>query len=64
MAETPLDVRSSHRVEADGSRTVTIEMSGLPSLRLAQGVSDWVHKLIRQHAHEIGRLDSRPPGVQ
>jgi hypothetical protein len=63
MSETAMDLRSSHRIEADGSHTVVIEMSGLPSLEMAQGISNWMRDLIRANAHKIGRLEARPPGM-
>ena len=59
MAEIPMDLRSSHREEADGSHTVTITMSGIPSLQMAQGVSNWMRSLVRSNAHQIGRLDTK-----
>jgi hypothetical protein len=61
MAETAIDFRSGHRAEPDGTHTVTIEISGLTSLVMAQGVSNWMRNLIRENAHKIGRLESRPP---
>lgn len=64
MAETAMDLRSSHRQEADGSHTVTIEMSGLPTIEMAQGVSNWMRDLVRANAHKIGRLEAKPAGVQ
>lgn len=63
MAETVIDMRSAHRVEADGSHTVTVQVSGLRDLRMAQDISDWMHTLIREHAHQIGRL-AKPPDIQ
>lgn len=56
MAETAIDLQSSHRQEADGSHTVTLTVSGIPTLGWSQRVSDWLRDLIRQHANEIGRL--------
>lgn len=64
MAEIAIDLRSSHRVEVDGSHTVTIEISGLPSMDAAQGVSNWMRELVRENAHKIGRLDPNPPRQQ
>lgn len=60
MPETAIDLRSSHRVEGDGSHTVIIQISGLPSLAWAQRVSDWVREIIQIHAHEIGRREEAP----
>jgi len=56
MAEIPIDLHSSHREEADGSHTVMVQISGIPSLGMAQGVSDWMRDLVRANAHQIGRL--------
>lgn len=64
MPEIAMDIRSSHRVERDGSHTVTVELSGLPTLELAQGVSNWMRRLVRANAHEIGRLEPNPPRQQ
>jgi hypothetical protein len=64
MSQNIIDLMSSHRVEADGTHTVTIQISGLPSLPLAQHVSDWMRDLVRANAHQIGRLDPNPPKQQ
>ena len=61
MAETAIDLKSSYRVEADGSHTVVVEIMGLPSMQWANGVSLWVRDMIRENAHKIGRLDPNPP---
>jgi len=42
MADTAIDLRSSHREENDGSHTVMITMSGIPSVEMAQEVSNWM----------------------
>jgi hypothetical protein len=64
MAETVIDLQASHQQEADGSHTVTVTISGLPTLGLAQSVSDWMRDIIRANAHQIGRLDPKPPRAQ
>lgn len=56
-----IDLRSSCREESDGSKTVVVEISGLPDMDQANKVSDWMRELIRENAHKIGRLLS--PGV-
>jgi len=61
MAEIPIDLRSSHRVEADGTHSVMVTISGLPSLNTANFVSMWIRDAIRGNAHKIGRLDPNPP---
>jgi hypothetical protein len=61
MSQTAIDLRSMHRVEADGSHTVTIEISGLPSLDWANRVSLWIRESIKANAHKIGFLDPNPP---
>lgn len=64
MPEIAIDLRSAHRVEKDGSHTVTVEISGLPDIGCAQSVSDWMRDLVRDNAHQIGRLDMNPPRAQ
>lgn len=58
MAEIPIDLRSSHRIESDGTHTVMVTISGLPSLNKANEVSLWIRDAIRDNAAKIGRLDS------
>lgn len=60
MAEIAMDLRSSHRAEPDGTHTVTVEMTGLPTIEMAQGVSNWMRDLVRANAHKIGRLEAKP----
>lgn len=64
MAENAIDLRSSHRVEADGSHTVMVTISGLPTLEWAQRIGNWMRDLIRANANQIGRLDPNPPKPQ
>lgn len=64
MAESTIDLRSSHRVEADGSHTVMVTISGLPTLEWAQRVGNWMRDLVRANANQIGRLDPNPPKPQ
>jgi len=63
-----VDFRSDYRQEDNGSHTVTITISSIPTRYKAQQLSNWVHGLIRDHASEIGLLGSppvaQPPGVQ
>jgi hypothetical protein len=63
MTEIPIAVRTHYREEKDGTHTLTFEMSGIPSRKMAQGISDWVRELVRNHAKEIGRFEDGP-GVQ
>jgi hypothetical protein len=64
VAEIAIDLRTEHRVEADSSHTITIELTGLPTLGMAQKVSDWMGELVRENGHQIGRLAAKPPRVQ
>lgn len=64
MAEIAIDLRSYHRQEADGSHTVTVEISGLPSMDEANRVSLWMRDMIRTGSNQIGRLDPNPPKTQ
>jgi hypothetical protein len=61
MAEIPIDLRSSHRVEDDGSHTVMVCITGLPSMDAANRVSLWMRDAIRDNAHKIGWRDPNPP---
>ena len=63
MPETTIDLRSYHKEEADGSHTVTVEISGLPDMAYANRVSNWMRGLIRENADQLGRLDQNPPRV-
>lgn len=56
-----IDLRSSHRQEADGTHTVTVTISGMPTLEWAQRVSDWMRGLVRANADQIGWLERNPP---
>ena len=47
-------LRAFHRVEADESHTVAIEITGLPSLDWSRHMAQWLHDLIKERAHEIG----------
>lgn len=51
-----INLRSDHYVEDDGSHTVMIIVSGLPSLPTAQKISDWIHDLVKEHASDVGHL--------
>jgi hypothetical protein len=46
-------LRAFHRVEADESHTVAVEITGLPSLEWSRHMAHWLH-LIKERAHEIG----------
>lgn len=61
MSVTPIDLRSSHQQEFDGSHTVMLTISGLPTLNQANRVNEWLRKAIRANAHEIGLLEANPP---
>ena len=63
MAQTAIDIGSSHRVEADGTHTVMVQISGLPNIAMANKVSNWMHSLVRENAQQIGRL-AEPSKVQ
>jgi hypothetical protein len=60
VAEIAIDLRSSHRKEANGTHTVIIQISGMPTIEMAQGLADWVRDLVRANAHKIGRLEVPP----
>jgi hypothetical protein len=60
MAEVAIDLVSSHRQEDDGSHTVTVTISGIPSMDAANNVSRWMRDLVRANASKLGRLDVCP----
>lgn len=60
MTEYAVDFHSSCRQEKDGSLTVTIQISGLPNVDMANKVSLWMRGIIQKHAHEMGRRDTAP----
>jgi len=47
-------LRAFHRVEADESHTVAIEITGIPSLDWSRHMAQWLHDVIKDRAHEIG----------
>lgn len=55
--EHAIDFHATCRQENDGSLTVSVQISGLPDVDAANKVSHWMHGIIKQHAHEIGRRD-------
>lgn len=57
MAQYGIDITSSCREEADGSKTVTVEVGGLPDIDAANMVSRWMQKIIQENAHMIGRRE-------
>lgn len=60
MAQAAIDLASSHRQEEDGSHTVMVTVSGIPTLEWSQRVSDWLRDLVRANAHQIGQLVTPP----
>lgn len=61
---TAIDLRSYHKLAADGSHTVKVEISGLASMDQANMVSMWMRDMIRENASKIGALDRTPPKAQ
>lgn len=57
MAEYAIDFNATCRQEKDGSLTVTVQISGLPDVDMANKVSRWMREIIQTHAHEIGQRD-------
>lgn len=55
MAEYAIDFNATCRRETDGSLTVTVQISGLADVAMANKVSSWMRGIIQTHAHEIGR---------
>jgi hypothetical protein len=47
-------LRAFHRVEANESHTVAIEITGIPSLDWSRHMAQWLHDVIKDRAHEIG----------
>jgi hypothetical protein len=61
MAEIPIDFAATHRQETDGSHTVIVTVSGLPSMAVSNKIAMWMRHMIRSNANEIGRLEKNPP---
>jgi hypothetical protein len=58
MSEYVIGLRAFMRQEGDGSRTVVVEITGLPDVAQANRVSDWVRDCLRQGVGKLGgRLD-------
>jgi hypothetical protein len=64
QTDVSIDIRSSHRLEQDDSHTVMLTISGIPSMGAANWINAWLQKAIREHAHEIGLLETNPPKSQ
>ena len=62
MAEDqiPLNFYAHLRQEPDQSFTIVVEISGIPSVELADRVSKWLQTAIRQNADMLGDVDTPP----
>ena len=57
MTEYAIDFNATCREETDGSKTVTVTISGLPDVDAANMVSRWMRSIIQENAHKIGRRE-------
>lgn len=49
-----LDMQASCRHQSNGTYTVTLEISGVPSIVKANEISSWLRRTLRPHISEIG----------
>lgn len=55
-----MDIRCSGHQEADGTHTVVVSLTGIPTIDEALMVSEWLHRLVQRNASEIGTLEPGP----
>jgi hypothetical protein len=62
MAEKqfPIDLDAQLRQEPDQSFTIVIEISGIPSIAMADHISNWLRTAIRDNADLLGKIDTPP----
>ena len=53
MAKTSLDMNCWIDEAADGTQTITITVTGLPSYTLAEAVSFWLRDLVKQSSDNM-----------
>jgi len=58
--QIPLDFHANLRRDPDQSFTIVVEISGIPSVDIADRVSKWLQTAIRQNADMLGDLDPPP----
>jgi hypothetical protein len=52
-----VDMQCSTRPRSDGTCTVVVEVTGLPSILEANKFAEWMRRSLREHVEEIGRID-------
>jgi len=62
MAEQqiPLNFHAHLRQEPDQSFTIVVEISGIPSIDMADRVSKWLQTAIRENAEKLDDVDTPP----
>ena len=62
MAEEqiPLNFHASLRKEPDQSFTIVVKISGIPSVEMADRVSNWLRAAIRENADTLAGADTPP----
>jgi alpha-D-ribose 1-methylphosphonate 5-triphosphate synthase subunit PhnH len=62
MAEEkiPLNFHAHLRQEPDQSFTIVVEISGIPSVDMANRVSEWLQRAIRENAEMLDDVDTPP----
>jgi hypothetical protein len=54
----PIDLNSDLRHETDGSNTLVVEISGLPTFETAMMVSEWVRQAVRDNSQMLRESDA------
>ena len=62
--QVPVDINAHLRQEEDQSYTIVVEISGIPSVDVANRVSQWLRSAIWDNADLLGELDPNPPRRQ
>lgn len=59
MKATPIELVGAIKHEHNGTFTVTLTITGIPTQPTADRISQWLHKITRAHASEIGALERK-----
>ena len=54
MDTVPVDICTSGKEEKDGTHTITMVISGIPSPVWAQIISFWLHQIVEHNAPMLG----------
>lgn len=59
--EIALELMTAMRRDDDGTVALMLTISNIPP-ELVEAIGNWLHAMIKSHAHELGRLEPNPPG--